>query len=71
MALILAATDRAEQARWATAAAAALRDEAREIRRHPLVLALARRGLDVASEVTLGRVKLADVSRRPAGAAGG
>ncbi len=35
MALILAATDRAEQATWATAAAAGLRDEAREIIRHP------------------------------------
>jgi hypothetical protein len=70
MALILAATDRAAQAGWATAAAAALRDEARDIRHHPLVLALARRGLDVASEVTLGRVKLADVSRKP-GAGGG
>ena len=70
MALVLAATDRAEQATWATAAAAALRDEAREIRRHPLGLALARRGLDVASEVTLGQVKLAEVSRKP-GAAGG
>jgi hypothetical protein len=70
MALILTATDRAEQAAWATAAAVGLRDEASEVRRHPFVLALTRRGLDVASEVTLGRVKLADVSRRP-GAAGG
>lgn len=70
MALILAATDRTEQATWATAAAAALRDEEREVRRHPLALTLARRGLEAASEVTLGRVKLADVSRKP-GAAGG
>src|SRR5207342_3019885 len=35
MTLILAATDRAEQAARATAAATALRDEAAEIRRHP------------------------------------
>jgi hypothetical protein len=69
MALILAATDRAEASMLATTAAAALRDQTREARRHPLALALARRGLEVASEVALGRVKLADVSRKP-GAAG-
>jgi hypothetical protein len=69
MALILTATDRAEASTWATAAASALRDETRETRRHPFALALARRGLEVAGEVTLGRVKLADVSRKP-GAAG-
>ena len=70
MALILAATDRAEQASWASAAAGGLRDDEREVRNHPLALALARRGLDVASEVTLGRVKLADVSRKPSAASG-
>ncbi len=69
MSRILAATDRAEQATWATAAAAALRNEGQDARRHPLALGLARRGLEVASEVALGRVKLADVSRKP-GAAG-
>ena len=69
MGLILVATERAEPATWATAAAAALRDDAREARRHPLAIALARRGLEAASEVTLGRAKLADVSRKP-GAAG-
>jgi hypothetical protein len=68
MALILAATDRGEPATWATAAAAALRDDAHEIRRHPFVLALARHGLEAASEVTLGRAKLADVSRKPSAA---
>lgn len=71
MALILAATDRAEQATWAAAAAAALGDESREVRRHPLVLALARRGLDMAAEVTLGRMKLADVRRAPGGTTSG
>jgi hypothetical protein len=65
MALILAATDRPEPATWAAAAAAALRDEARDVIRHPLIQALARRGLDVAAEVTLGRRKVADVSRTP------
>ena len=65
MALILASTDRPEPATWAAAAAAGLRDEAREVIRHPLIQALARRGLDVAAEVTLGRRKLADVSRTP------
>jgi len=65
MALILAATDRVEQATWATAAAAALADESREARRHPFASALAKRGLEMAAEVTLGRMKLADVSRTP------
>jgi hypothetical protein len=65
MALILAATDRAEPATWAAAAAVALDDESREVRRHPLVLALTRRGLEMAAEVTLGRMKLADVRRAP------
>ena len=54
MAFILTATDRAEPAGWATAAATALRDEAREIRRHPFALALARRGLDVAERGDAG-----------------
>jgi hypothetical protein len=69
MALVLGATGRPEPSAWAVAAAASLRDEARDVRHHPFALALARRGLDVASEVTLGRVKLADVSRKP-GASG-
>jgi hypothetical protein len=65
MALILAATDRAEPATWAAAAAAALSDAAQQVHGQPLVQALARRGLDLAAEVTLGRRKLADVSRAP------
>jgi hypothetical protein len=68
MARILGATDRPEAATWATAAAAALREEAGDARRHPFVRALARRGLEVASDVALGRVKLTDVSRRPGAA---
>jgi hypothetical protein len=70
MALVLAATDRPEPAGWAAAAASALRDDERDARRHPFALALARRGLEAASEVTLGRAKLADVSRKPGVPAG-
>jgi hypothetical protein len=70
MARILAATDRPEPAARAAAAATAFRDEAREVRRHPFAVALARRGLDVAGEVALGRAKLADVSRKPSGSGG-
>jgi hypothetical protein len=65
MAMILLATDHAEPAAWARAAAAALRDESREVGRHPFAVALARRGLEMATEVTLGRKKLTDVSRIP------
>jgi hypothetical protein len=65
MALILIATDRPEPAAWAAAVAAALSDETRDVRRLPLVQALARRGLDMAADVTLGRRKLSDVSRAP------
>jgi hypothetical protein len=71
MALILVATDRVEHAAWARAAAAGLRDESREIRRHPFALTLAQRGLEMATEVTLGRKKLADVSRTPGASASG
>jgi hypothetical protein len=66
MALIFSATNREEQALTAGATAAALRDEARDVRAVPLVRALALRGLEVATEVALGRVKLADVTRAPA-----
>jgi hypothetical protein len=65
MALVFRATDREEPARVAETAAAALRDEARPPEGIPLVRALALRGLEVAGEVTLGRVKLEDVSRAP------
>ena len=65
MGLVFRATGREEPARVAETAAAALRDEARPAEGIPLVRALALRGLEVAGEVTLGRVKLADVSRAP------
>jgi hypothetical protein len=66
MALIFEATDRGDAARLARAAAAALAAETYEVRRHPFARALARRALDVASEVALGRLKLTDVSRQAA-----
>jgi len=65
MARILAATDRAEPARRAEAGAAALADPAREARHQPFARALARRALEIAGEVTLGRVSAAEVSRKP------
>jgi hypothetical protein len=65
MALIFRATARDERAEMAAAVAAALREDTRDARAIPLVRALASRGLEVASEVALGRVKLADVTRAP------
>jgi hypothetical protein len=62
MALVFEATGRPEQARLAEAAAAALAGGAG---RHPLARALARRGLEVAGEVAVGRLAAADVSRKP------
>jgi hypothetical protein len=63
MALVFEATDRGEAASLARQAAAALLDEGREPTRHPFARALARRALEVAAEVALGRLKLSDVSR--------
>jgi hypothetical protein len=65
MAFIFRATDRPEPAALAEAAAAALADEAREVRHQPFARALAQRGVDVAAEVALGRLSAADVSRKP------
>jgi hypothetical protein len=65
MARIFRATSREDSAQLAAVAAAALRDDRREARAIPLVRALALRGLEVASEVALGRVKLSDVTRAP------
>lgn len=65
MALVFRATDRAGLAELAEAAAAAFGDDARDPRRHPFARLLARRGLEMASEVALGRAKMADVSRKP------
>jgi hypothetical protein len=65
MALVLEAAGRDDHAALAGAAAAALVDPAGEARRHPFVRALVRRSLEVASEVALGRLRAADVSRKP------
>ena len=67
MALIFRATDRAEPATRAEAAAAAFLDDSRDPRRHPFAVGLARRGLAMAGEVALGRVSMAEVSRKPEG----
>jgi hypothetical protein len=65
MALIFHATDREEPARLAECAAAALAEEERPARTIALVRGLVLRGLTMAAEVALGRVKLAEVSRAP------
>jgi len=64
-ALVLDADDRREPAALARAAAAALLDETRPAWQVPFARALATRALDVAGEVSLGRLRAADVSRRP------
>jgi hypothetical protein len=69
MATIFRDTGRSEPARMAAAAAAALADQERSARAIPLVRALTQRGIEMASEVALGRAKLSEVSRaavRPA-----
>jgi hypothetical protein len=63
MALIFGDTGRGEPAGMAAAAAAALADEARPAHAIPLVRALTQRGIEMASEVALGRAKLSDVTR--------
>ena len=65
MALIFRSTGREDTARLAVSAAAALADDERAARHIPLVRALSMRGLEMAAEVALGRVKLAEVSRAP------
>ena len=65
MALIFDATGRPEPAAQARAAAAALADKERRPESVAFARALARRGLEVAGEVTLGRARLEDVSRAP------
>ena len=68
MAFVLARTERPEPAAIASAAAAALADETRPARHDAFARALARRGLEVAGEVAMGRVSAAEVSRRPGAA---
>ena len=65
MAFVFAVTDRPEPAAIAAAAAAALRDLARDVRGQPFPAGLARRGMELAGEVAAGRLSAADVSRRP------
>src|SRR5262245_17581274 len=65
-ALVLDAAGREEHAALARASAAALLDERRDAWRIPFARALATRALDVAGEVSAGRISAAEVSRRPA-----
>jgi len=65
MAWIFAATDRGEHAAIAAAAAAAFTGEQTSLVHHPLARALAQRALELAGEVAAGRLRAADVSRKP------
>ena len=65
MALVFDATERPEAAAQARAAAAVFADKERRVESIAFARALARRGLEVAGEVTLGRARLEDVSRAP------
>ena len=56
MAFVFRATGRPE---------AALADEQRAVTLQPFVRTLGRRGLEIASEVALGRIPAAEVSRKP------
>lgn len=66
MAEIFRMTGRLEPAAMAEQTAAALADIARPATAIPFARALAARGIEMASEVALGRTRLADVSRAPA-----
>lgn len=65
MAWIFHESGRLREARLAHATALALEDPERTLRQLPFARRLAERGLAVASEVTLGRVSAAEVSRAP------
>jgi len=65
MAWIFGETARPEHEAMARAAAAALATPEAEARRHPFARALAQRGLELAGEVSAGRLRAADVSRKP------
>jgi len=65
MALVFAASGRAEHAALANAAAAALGEDTRDVHLHPFARTLAARALEVAGEVALGRFPAADATRRP------
>ena len=66
MAEIFRMTRRLEPAALAEQTAAALADVGRPATTIPFARALAARGIEMASEVALGRTRLADVSRAPA-----
>jgi hypothetical protein len=66
MAEIFRMTGRVEPAAMAEQTAAALADVGRPATSVPFARALAARGIEMASEVALGRTRLADVSRAPA-----
>jgi hypothetical protein len=65
MALVFRALGREPDAERAEAAAAALGDRSRPAGQQPFARALARRALEIAGEVALGRVSAAEVSRKP------
>ena len=65
MAWIFDATDRSEHAAIAAAAAAVFAESQLSLAHHPLVRALAQRALELAAEVAAGRLRAADVSRKP------
>jgi len=65
MAWIFRVTDRPEQAAIVSAAAAAFDAGDASPVRHPLARALAQRALELAGEVAAGRLRAADVSRKP------
>ena len=65
MAWIFGATDRSEHAAIAAAVAQAFADGETVLSRHPVARALAQRALELAGEVAAGRVRAADVSRKP------
>ena len=65
MAWVFEATDRTEHAAIAAAAAAAFAEGQGSLTHHPLVRALTQRSLELASEVAAGRLRAADVSRKP------
>jgi hypothetical protein len=67
MAFVFGATGRPELVALAEAAAAALADEARSVTLQPFARTLAHRGLEIASEVALGRIPASEVSRKPGG----
>jgi len=65
MAFVFDATGRPEPAAIARATAAALADESRDVTRQAFATGLARRALEIAGEVAAGRLRAADVSRKP------